>query len=55
MSNSPDPDQARHFDLDSDCLQKLSSDDTRRQSLTNICSYLMGVRAVNLVQSLHLS
>ena len=33
-SNSLDPDQARHFvglDLDSDCLQSLSADDTSRQ------------------------
>ena len=51
---SLDPDQARHFDLDPDCLQKFSADDTRRQSLTNKCSYLMGVRTVRLGQSLHL-
>ena len=32
MSNSLDPDQARHFvgpDLGPNCLQKLSADDTR--------------------------
>ena len=34
MSNSLDPDQARHFvgpDLDPNCLQMLSADDTSRQ------------------------
>ena len=33
VSNSLDPDQARHFvgpDLRPNCLQKLSADDTRR-------------------------
>ena len=33
VSNSLDPDQARHFvrpDLGSNCLQRLSADDTRR-------------------------
>ena len=33
VSNSLDPDQARHFvqlDLDPNCLQKLSAEDTRR-------------------------
>ena len=35
MSNSLDPDQARHFvgpDLGTNCLQRLSADDTSRQS-----------------------
>ena len=35
MSNSLDPDQARHFvrpDLGPNCLQMLSASDTRRQS-----------------------
>ena len=34
MSNSLDPDQARHFarpDLGPNCLQRPSADDTRRQ------------------------
>ena len=34
MSNSLDPDQARHFvgpDLDPNCLRRLSADDTSRQ------------------------
>ena len=34
LSNSLDPDQARHFvgpDLGPKCLQRLSADDTRRQ------------------------
>ena len=34
MSNSLDPDQARHFvgpDLDQNCLQRLSANDTGRQ------------------------
>ena len=36
MSNSLDPDQARHNvgpDQGLNCLQKLSADDTRRQSV----------------------
>ena len=38
VSNSLDPDQARHFvgpDLGPNCLQKLSADDTRRQRVIN--------------------
>ena len=38
MSNSLDPDQARHSvgpDLIPNCLQKLSADDTRRQRVNN--------------------
>ena len=38
MSNSLDPDQARHFvgsDLGPNCLQRLSADDTRRQRVSN--------------------
>ena len=33
MSNSLDPDQARHVgpDLDPNCLQRLTADDTSRQ------------------------
>ena len=37
MSNSLDPDQARHLvgpDLDPNCLQSLSADDTSRQRVT---------------------
>ena len=37
VSNSLDPDQARHFvgpDLDPKCLQSLSADDTSRQRIT---------------------
>ena len=37
MSNSLDPDQARHLfgsDLDPNCLQRLSADDTSRQRAT---------------------
>ena len=41
MSNSLDPDQARHFvwpDLGLNCLQRLSADDTSRQkSKTIVC------------------
>ena len=36
MSNSLNPDQARHYvglDLDPNCLPSLSSNDTRRQSI----------------------
>ena len=33
MSNSLDPDQARHFDLGPNCLQRLSADET--SSLTS--------------------
>ena len=39
MSNSLDPDQARHFvrpELVSNFLQKLSADNTRRQRVTKI-------------------
>ena len=38
MSNSLDPDQARHYvgpDLGPNCLQKLSANDTRRQIVKN--------------------
>ena len=38
MSISLDPDQARHFvrpDLDQNCLQKLSADDTSRQRVNH--------------------
>ena len=38
VSNSSDPDQARHFvgpDLGPNCLQKLSPDDTSRQFQNN--------------------
>ena len=37
VSNSSDPDQARHFvgpDLDPNCLQRLSADDTKGKELT---------------------
>ena len=30
-SYSLDPDQARHFDMESNCLQKLPADDTSRR------------------------
>ena len=36
LSNSLDPDQARHFvgpDLDPNCLQRLSADNTSRQGV----------------------
>ena len=39
VSNSLDPDQARHFvvpDLSPNCLQRLSADDTRRQLISII-------------------
>ena len=39
MSNRLDPDQARHFvgpDLDPNCLQKLSADDTSRQQRLHV-------------------
>ena len=39
MSNSLDPDQAQHFvgpDLGPNCLQRLSADDTNRQSALDI-------------------
>ena len=38
MSNSLDPDQARHFvgpDLDSNCLQRFTADDTSRQRVNS--------------------
>ena len=41
MSNSLDPDQARHFDgpdLDPNCLQTVSADDTSRQRVNVILS-----------------
>ena len=43
MSNSLDPDQARHFvwpDLGPNCLQKLSADDTRMQRV-KVSPYLL--------------
>ena len=45
VSNSLDPDQARHFvgtGLDPNCLQKLSADDTSRQRALEltICIFL---------------
>ena len=39
MSNLLDPDQARHFvgpDLDTNCLQKLSTDDTSGQIVERV-------------------
>ena len=39
VSDSLDPDQARHFggpDLGPNCLQKLSADDTRRQRVKSM-------------------
>ena len=39
MSNSLDPDQARHFvgpDLGANCLQRLSADDTSRQRVNTL-------------------
>ena len=44
MSNSLDPDQARHYvgpDLDPNCLQRLSADDTSSQRVYFILSTLM--------------
>ena len=41
MANSLDPDQARHFvgpDLDPNCLQRLSADDTSRQRVKPTCT-----------------
>ena len=40
MSNNLDPDQVRHFvgpDLDPNCLQRLSADDTRKQRIKTPC------------------
>ena len=39
MSNNLDPDQDRHFvgpDLDPNCLQRLSADDTSRQRFKSL-------------------
>ena len=41
MSNSLDPDQARHFvgpDLEPNCLQRVTADDTSRQRVNVILS-----------------
>ena len=45
MSNSLDPDQARHFvgpDLGPSCLQRLSADDTMRQRVNSAPDLLVG-------------
>ena len=55
MSNSFDPDQARHFvgpDLDPNCLQRLSADDTIRAATCNFqqCGILTSVDSYEPVQ-----
>ena len=45
--NSLDPDQARHFvrpDLGTNCLQKLSADDTSKQRVDNNSHWIGGNR-----------
>ena len=47
VSNSLDPDQARHFvgpDLGPNCLQRLSADNTRRYGMLKL---LTGMRTVS--------
>ena len=42
MSNRLDPEQARHSvgpDLDQNCLQRLSADDTSRRRVLNVLQY----------------
>ena len=51
LSNSLDPDQARNFvrpDLGSNCLKRLSSDDTSRQSLPKSVIYIRMWRKLNI-------
>ena len=46
MLNSLDPDQARHFvgpDLDPNCLQTLSADDTSKQRVKSIYKKMIEV------------
>ena len=60
MSNSLDLDQAQHFvrpDLGPNCLQRLSADDTRRQSVLHSQScmqhmYLVGLQVYSAVAQL---
>ena len=60
MSNSLDLDQARHFvgpDLGPNCLQRLSADDSRRQSVLHSHScmqhiYLVGLQVYSAVAQL---
>ena len=60
MSNSLNLDQARHFvgpDLGPNCLQKLSADDIRRQSILHSHSciqhmYLVGLQVYSAVAQL---
>ena len=60
MSNSLDLDQARHFvgpDLGPNCLQRLSADDTCRQSVLHSHScmqhmYLVGLQVYSEVAQL---
>ena len=60
MSNSLDLDQARHFvgpDLGPNCLQRLSADDTCRQSVLHSHScmqhmYLVGLQVYSAVAQL---
>ena len=60
MSNSLDLDQARHFvgpDLGPNCLQRLTADDTRRQSVLHSQScmqhmYLVGLQVYSAVAQL---
>ena len=43
MSNSLDPDQARHFvgpDLGSNCLQRLSADNASRRRVNHACTVI---------------
>ena len=60
MSNSLNLDQARHFvgpNLGPNCLQRLSADDTRRQSILHSHScmqhmYLLGLQVYSAVAQL---
>ena len=60
MSNSLDLDQAQHFvrpDLGPNCLQRLSADDTRGQSVLHLQScmqhmYLVGLQVYSAVAQL---
>ena len=60
MSNSLDQDQARHFvgpDLSPNCLQRLSAEDTCRQSVLHSHScmqhmYLVGLQVYSAVAQL---
>ena len=52
MSNSLDPDQARRFvgpDLGSNCLPKLSADDTGRQRVNEIGHEIFSMAILSLL------